>query len=219
MFIITDGKNYVMRNPMSPDKYISTTSSVQAEQFTYKQARSLIRNKKAALKWIKSYRIVDIESGKEESSCISNEGVFCGNKDIKFDDTVLDDIFVETDKILNMSGWDMVQLTTYKNVLSGALSKCDSAESDINHALELYKSVHDGKNPQAHKIAKLGYMISNIRDRRRKIKQCISYIEIMQNAITYKYDFTKIKHELCNVRNSEYKGRTEYYKLALEILE
>lgn len=72
MFILTDGKNYVMRNPINPDKYMSTTSSVKAEQFTYKQARSLVRNKKAALKWIKSYRIVDIESGKEESSSISS---------------------------------------------------------------------------------------------------------------------------------------------------
>ena len=41
----------------------------------------------------------------------------------------------------------------------------------------------------------------------------------MQNAITYKYDISKIKYDLNNVKKSEYKGRTEYYKLALEILE
>lgn len=219
MFILTDGKNYVMRNPINPDKYMSTTSSVKAEQFTYKQARSLVRNKKAALKWIKSYRIVDIESGKEESSSISNEGIFCGNKDINFNEEILNDINIETERILSISGWDMVQLTTYKNTLKGALSKYDSMETDIAHALENYKETHDGKNPPAHKVSKLGYMILDIREKRRKIKQCISCVEIMQNAITYKYDLSKIKYDLNNIKNSEYKGRTECYKLALEILE
>ena len=219
LFVITDGKNYVMRNPMYPDKYISSTSSIQAEQFTYKQARALVRTKKAALKWIKSYRIIDVESGKEESSNISNEGVFCGNKDIQLDEKILDDINLETEKILSISGWNMVQLTTYKNTLNGALSKYDSMETDIAHALEKYKETHDGKNPPAHKVSKLGYMILDIREKRRKIKQCISCIEIMQNAITYKYDLSKIKYDLNNVKKSEYKGRTEYYKLALEILE
>lgn len=136
MFVITDGKNYVMRNPMYPDKYMSTTSSIQAEQFTYKQARALVRTKKAALKWIKSYRIIDVESGEEESSSVSNEGVFCGNKDIQFDDKILEDINLETEKILSISGWNMVQLTTYKNTLNGVLSKYDSMETDITHALE-----------------------------------------------------------------------------------
>ena len=38
-FILTDGKNYVMENPMRPGDYLSTTSPVQAKEFTFKQAR------------------------------------------------------------------------------------------------------------------------------------------------------------------------------------
>lgn len=30
MFILTDGKNYVMENPMKAGQYISTTSPIQA---------------------------------------------------------------------------------------------------------------------------------------------------------------------------------------------
>ena len=41
MFILTDGKYYVMENPMKIGDYIKTTSPVQAKQFTYKQARNL----------------------------------------------------------------------------------------------------------------------------------------------------------------------------------
>ena len=48
-FILTDGKNYVMENPMKSGDYLSTTSPVQAKEFTFKQARSLTRNKKKSL--------------------------------------------------------------------------------------------------------------------------------------------------------------------------
>ena len=49
MFILTDGKNYVMENPMKSGEYISTTSPVQAKGFTYKQARKLLQNKKESV--------------------------------------------------------------------------------------------------------------------------------------------------------------------------
>ena len=52
MFILTDGKNYVMENPMKVGEYISTTSPIQAKEFTYKQARTLLQNKKKSLSWI-----------------------------------------------------------------------------------------------------------------------------------------------------------------------
>ena len=34
MFILTDGKNYVMENPMKIGEFISTTSPIQAKEFT-----------------------------------------------------------------------------------------------------------------------------------------------------------------------------------------
>lgn len=45
MFILTDGKNYVMENPMKQGVYLQTTSPIQAKEFTYKQARTLLNSK------------------------------------------------------------------------------------------------------------------------------------------------------------------------------
>lgn len=36
MYILSDEKNYVMENPMKQGTYISTTSPIQAKQFTWK---------------------------------------------------------------------------------------------------------------------------------------------------------------------------------------
>ena len=49
MFILSDGKHYVMENPMRVGEYLKTTSPVQAKKFTYKQARSLLQNKKKSI--------------------------------------------------------------------------------------------------------------------------------------------------------------------------
>lgn len=99
------------------------------------------------------------------------------------------------------------------------LSICDSGESDVKHALEKYKEVHNGRKPQAHKVAKLGYLLDELRDRHKRIKLCIRYIQIMEDAITYKYTINKIKYELSKAQNCEYKGRTQYWAIAQEILE
>ena len=112
-----------------------------------------------------------------------------------------------------------LQLITYKNLLNTELSKCDSAESDINHALEKYKKIHNGKKPQAHKVAKIGYLLDDIRDKHKRIKQCIRYVQVMQDAIVKGYNIEKIKLELSKVTSDDYKGRTEYWKMANDILE
>ena len=52
MFILTDGKNYIMENPMQNGGYLSTTLPIQAKEFTYKQARSLLQNKKKQLSYL-----------------------------------------------------------------------------------------------------------------------------------------------------------------------
>lgn len=219
MFILTDGKNYVMRNPVNPSKYMPTTSSALAEQFTFKQARNLKNNKRKSDKWINGYYALNVDTGEMENvNGKSNDNVFCGTKDIEFDEKILDDIITEANSLLGIAGWNSVQLSTYKNILSGALSKYDSAESDINHALEKYKEDNHGKKPQAHKIAKIGYLLDDIRDKHKKIKQCIAYINVMQDAVTYKYSLEKIKQEISKVKYVEYKGRTEYFKIALDIL-
>lgn len=173
MFILTDGKNYVMENPMKSGEYMITTSSSMAKNFTYKQARSLVQNSRKKYSWIKKYNLIDVDTGNKSENSLyykGNGGIYMDDKD--FDDSLLDKILEESNLILGLAGWNKTQLITYKNLLNNELSKCDSAESDITHALEKYKKTHKGKKPQAHKIAKIGYLLDDIRDKHRKIKQC-----------------------------------------------
>lgn len=221
MFILTDGKNYVMENPMKIGEYLSSTYPKQATTFTYKQANSLRLRKGKKHSWIRNYQIVNVDTG--ESLQLSpnykgKEGIYIGENDINFDENILDKIIEETNSILRITGWNMEQLKVYKNELSIALSKYDSAESDVKHALEFYEKTHNGKQPPAHKISKIGYLLEDIRRLRRKIKQCLSYVQVMMDAIMYKYDMGKIRSELSKAEHNDYKGRTEFYEMAKNIL-
>ena len=161
-----------------------------------------------------------MDTGSESENSLyykGNGGVYMDDKN--FDYSLLDKIYMEANSILGLAGWDKTQLITYKNMLNTELSKCDSAESDITHALERYKRIHKGKKPQAHKVAKIGYLLDDIRDKHHKIKQCIRYVSIMLDAIDRTYTIEKIKLELSKVSSGEYKGRTQYWKIANDILE
>lgn len=221
MYILTDGKNYVMENPMKIGEYLATTSPIQAKKFTYKQARSLVQKSGKKYSWIKNgYHLVDADTGEESEHSLfykGNEGVYIDD-DSDLDSSILEDIIKETNSILGLAGWDIEQLNTYKNLLNTELSKCDSAESDIEHALQTYKEENGGKKPQAHKMAKVGYLLDDIRDRHKRIKQCIAYIQVMQDAITRQYNISKIKLELSKATHTSYKGRTKYYSMALNML-
>lgn len=222
MFILTDGKNYVMENPMQQGTYLSTTSPVQAKEFSYKQARSLLQNKKKSLYWVKGFHMVNQETGQVcemSSNYKGNGGAYVGENDVEFDDSIITLIYKESKSIIGLAGWSMNQLKTYEEMLSIGLSKYDSAEADINHALQKYKEDNNGKKPQEHKMAKIAYLLDDIRDKHKNIKQCLRYIQVMENAITYNYTIEKIKLELTKARNEEYKGRTEYYQMALDLLD
>lgn len=220
MFILTDGKNYVMENPMKEGEYLSTTSPIQAKEFTYKQARSLTQRGGKKYSWVKKYHLVNMETGEKAERSLNykgNAGVYIDDE-TEFDYKLLEDIMSESNSILGLAGWDMEQLSTYKNLLNVELSRCDSAESDIEHALQTYKEGSGGKKPQAHKMAKIGYLLDDIRDKHKRIKQCIGYIQVMQDAITYQYTIGKTKLELSKAKHVTYKGRTKYYDMALELL-
>lgn len=222
MFILTDGKNYIMENPVKQGVYISTSSPTMAKEFSFKQARTVLNNRSKKMKWIGSYYMVDKETGQvceTSSSYKGNGGVYIGENDIKFDDSIITKVNEETKLITSLAGWSLTQLKTYKEQLSIGLSKYDSAVSDIEHALQKYKEDNGGKNPQAHKAAKIGYLLGEIRDKHENIKQCIDYIQVFENAIIYNYTIEKIKLELVKAKHTEYRGRTEYFQIALEILE
>lgn len=222
MYILTDGKNYVMENPMKIGTYISTTSPIQAKEFTYNQARNLLKNCRKKTTWIKSYYMVNQETGdkcKNAQYYKGNGGAFIGENDVDFDDNIINLIYKEAKSIIGLAGWSIEQLRTYEEELKIGLSKYDSAESDIEHALQKYKEDNNGKKPQAHKMAKIGYLLDDIRDKHKHIKQCLNYIKVMEDAITYSYTIEKIKLELMKAKHSEYKGRTEYYQMALDLLD
>lgn len=222
MFILTDGKNYVMENPMKQGTYISTTSSIQAKEFTWKQARALLQNKKKSMSWIRAYNAVNQDTNtidKELKYCKGNGGMYLKKNDIDFDESIIEKIYEETKSIIGLAGWSMTQLKTYEEELLNGLSKYDSAESDIAHALQKYKEDNAGKKAQAHKMAKVGYLLDEVRDKHKHIKQCLHYIKVMQDAITYSYTIEKIKLELTKAKHTEYKGRTEYYQKALDLLD
>ena len=221
MYILSDGKNYVMENPMRVGEYLQTTSPIQAKEFNFKQAKTLLNNRSKKMSWIKKYYMINQETMKvdKKSKYIkSNAGMYLDNT-MDFDDNIIDLIYQETKSIIGLAGWSMEQLKTYEEELNIGLSKYDSAESDIEHALQKYKEDNNGKKPQAHKMAKIGYMLDEIRDKHKHIKQCQRYIKVMQDAITFNYTIDKIKLELTKAKNSDYKGRTEYYQMALDLLD
>ena len=221
MYVLTDGKSYVMENPLQQGAYISTTSPVQAKLFTYKQARSLIQNKKKSLSWIKKYYMLNQENGQVCNTSPyynGNEGVYMGENDIDFNENIINEIYQETSSLIGLAGWSLTQLETYNEQLTIGLSKYDSAEADIEHALQRYRDKNDGKKPQAHKMAKVGYLLDEIRDKHKHIKQCKRYVEVMKDAINHSYTVEKLKLELTKAQNVEYKGRTEYYEMALRML-
>lgn len=222
MYILTDGKNYVMENPMRQGVYLSTTSPVQAKEFTYKQARNLLNNKSKKMSWIRNFHMFNKDGTpytKNAPTYKGNGGVYIGVNDIDFDVSIIDKIFCESNSIMNLYGWGLTQLKTYEEQLNRALSKYDSAESDIDHALQKYKEDNDGKKPQAHKMAKVGYLLDEVRDIRKKVKQSIHYVQVMENATTSAYSLEKLKLELEKAKHVEYKGRTEYYQKALDLLK
>ena len=212
MYILTDGKNYAMKNPLQEGKYISTTSPVDASEFTYKQARALLQNKKSALKWIRTYYIINRETGsREELNYYSNGGIYCEEKDIEFDYSVVENIKTEVTNIIGLAAWDINQLKSFNSVLSSGLSYYDSAISDIRHA-------RMGKRPPAHIRTKIDGIVNDLEEKRRDIKQTMNYVDVLMRAITQQWTIGKIKAELSAAKYVPYKGRTKYYEMAIEML-
>lgn len=222
MYILTDGKNYVMENPMKEGEYLQTMSPVKAKEFTFKRAKTLLNNRTKKMSWIKTFYMVNQETqiaDKRAKYTKGNGGAYLDNNSIDFDYSIIEKIYAETKSIIGLAGWSMTQLKTYEEELNKGLSKYDSAESDIEHALQKYKEDNNGKKPQAHKMAKVGYLLDDIRDKHKHIKQCQRYIKVLEDAITYNYTIEKIKLELTKAKNNDYKGRTEYYQMALDLLD
>lgn len=105
-----------MENPMKHGTYISTTSAVQAKEFTWKQEKSLLNNKKKAMSWIRTYYAVNqvtrnIDKGIKYSK--GNGGSYIGENHLEFDESIIQKIYDETASIIGLAGWSLTQLKTY----------------------------------------------------------------------------------------------------------
>ena len=214
MFILTDGKNYVMENPMKVGEYISTTSPIQAKEFTYKQARTLLQNKKKSLSWIKLFHMVNKDSGKveEEIPKYSNEGIFCNDKEFEFDESIVSTIKQEVNSIIGLAAWDVNQLNTYIAMLNQGVQFYDNAIQDIKHA-------RLDKRPPAHIRTKIDGIMNDLEEKRRDVKQTRRYIDILIDAIKEQWSIGKIKAELSKAKYVPYKGRTKYYEMVEKMLK
>lgn len=220
-YILTNGTEYVMENEAKPNDWIRTTYPVKAKHFTYNQAKTMLRIRGKRYSWIRSFHMLDVSTGKVDKNAKytkGNGGAYIDENDIRFDYDIVNQIYNETKSIMGLAGWNINQLKEYEENLMIGLSKYDSVESDIKHALQKYREDNNGKKPQAHKIAKIGYLLEDIRDKRKNVKQCIAYIKVMEDAVTYGYTIEKLKKEIDSAKFAEYKARTEYYQIALDIL-
>ncbi len=205
-----------MENPMRCGDYRSSTSLNHAKQFTFKQARNLLRTNKKGLSWIQSghFYMVDMDSGEKESNVheYSNEGIFTDQKSFEFDNSILDEVGLEVGAITGLAAWDIAQLNTYNATLKQGLSFYDSAISDIDHT-------RMGKRPPAHVMTKVDRIRNELKEKRRDIKQSILYIEILTRALKEQWSIGKTKTELSKSKYSPYKGRTKYYEMMEQLLK
>lgn len=216
VFILTDGKRYVMENPMQQGKYISSTSPCHAKEFTWKQAKNLLNNNRKSLSWIKNgYYVMDKDTGKVEKANKvrfgSNGGSFVGNKSYEFNFDIVKNIDKEVDMILKLDTWDVEDLNKTKSELQQGLQFYDSAISDVYHA-------RMDKRPPAHIRTKVDGLLNELEETRRDIKQSLNYIDILIDAVNNHWNMSKIKTELEKAKYVPYKGRTKYYDEALNLL-
>ena len=87
MYILSDGKNYVMENPMKIGEYLSTTSPVHAKEFSYKQARALIQSNRKKWAWMKQYHLIGTD---EESDTVENSVNYRGKANTYNDSSEFD---------------------------------------------------------------------------------------------------------------------------------
>ena len=199
---------------MKQGVYLQTTSPIQAKEFTFKQARTLLNSKSKKMSWVKSFCMVDKETGELETDIpkYSNEGIFCGSKDFEFDESIVETIKHEVDSIIGLAAWDINQLNTYVAMLNQGVQFYDNAIQDIKHA-------RLDKRPPAHIRTKIDGIMNDLEEKRRDVKQTRNYINILIKAIKEQWSIGKIKSELSKAKYVPYKGRTKYYEMVEKLLK
>lgn len=213
-YIITNGEFYVKRDH-ARNKYVRDNRKSEATQFTSKQVKHIL-GLKHKYTWMKDgFYAREIELGKigkpMESSEIKRKGNGNCFMDWECDNTLIDNIETEERAIVGLLAYDSDQLGEKKFELEQALSYADSARSDILHAIE-FKKIDAAK-----RAVIVGYL-KTLQELHRKIKNCIRYIEVMQNCMDNQKDICTLKKELKDAEHKSYVGRTKYYELIQNII-
>lgn len=102
MYIVTDGKNYVMKDPINAERWLVSTNINHAYVGSLKQAKRILRMKRFSPS--KGFHMVDHDTGntvpKEVENYRGSAGAFLGENEISLDDKILDEIFREARGIL-----------------------------------------------------------------------------------------------------------------------
>lgn len=215
-YIITDGKSYVMKNPMNNSKYIATTSTAMAELFTFKQARSLINSKQKSIAWIKSYHMLEIDSGTtiDPAQAKAQAEELCVDGDFIFDENILDDICSEVESVLGLAAYEINELTLKSAILVRSLSYCDEALSDIYHSYIDEELKIPAPEKSIIQKMEIEYVL-----RRKRVKQTMSYVDVMIMALENNWTLPKLKCEIAKAKYVPYKGRTKVYSQIRQLLK
>lgn len=212
MFILTDGNFYVAQNKNDPTKYNAVIEKERATPFTYKQARALLNNKKARLRWIikDNYRMINIETKEEVSPNYEGKAdVYAGDEITLEDEAIVKDIIDKVELITGIDGVDKTSLEKTRNKLNNMLSFYDCAISDVRHIIR-------DKSPNAAIRNKIYGVAHELENKREKVKTSMRYVQVLLDSINNGFGITDIKTKLNDAQCEDYKGRTDYYNKIME---
>ena len=180
-------KVFLKRDNMQ--KLTSTTSSASALLFEKTKAENVIKNCMSATEAVK-WKIICIDEFNDSD---------------KSDKTV---IKVDTNNPYYKQAVEIeelyTQLSDEKDGLMGQQSELDKRLSDIYHFIGT-------NNPPAHIRAKVYGIQQEIVVKRSEVKERLRYVEALLLGFTDKVSDKKIRKEIVNAQNQDYKGRTDTY--------
>lgn len=189
-YVITDGTRWIYRKN---GKYVPTSCSTFADEFSQKQAKSICENQlsKALRKVFHPEKCSNDLPGTKP----------CTDNDIKRTEKVMESENIQKwlDKIANLNGL-AIEAKNRKDDLLSQLSKVDQELSDINHYIEFC----DLNAAQGYKAYK---MIKNKRIKRRTIKNELDVLNIILNKKLSETVTDEIQKAVRGMDNRGYKPR------------
>lgn len=224
MFILTDGHFYV-RNGNSKREYIATNKIEEAIKVTRREGNSIL-NKKTKMPWLSKYRLIAASNiiieneniseniNEENSNNVHNykgkADIYTGDNKVEINEEIITYINDIVDAINNIN-LDKNILDDYIDKLSSMLSYYDSVLSDISHIIKY-------NNPSSVAKSKIYDIEHDIENKRSEVKQTFVYVQLLLNGINNNWSFSVLHNKLSNANWKEYKARTDYYDMLLNII-